>query len=70
METRLYEMRCFKREMSSTPKDSKAWWSIKLVNRITITLTGIQDKNTKNTIKSKNYPKNNTLREPEKLDVD
>ena len=31
---------------------------------------GIQDKNMKNSIKSKNYPKSKTLREFEKLDID
>ena len=36
----------------------------------TITITGIQDKNTKNSIKSNNYPKSKTLRELEKLDID
>ena len=31
---------------------------------------GIEDKNTKNSIKSKNYPESKTLRELEKLDID
>ena len=31
---------------------------------------GIQDKNMKNNIKSKNYPKSKTLKEHEKLDID
>ena len=31
---------------------------------------GIQDKNTKNSIKSKNYPKSKTLRKLEKSDID
>ena len=31
---------------------------------------GIQDKNTKNSIKSKNYPKSKTLKEFEKLYID
>ena len=31
---------------------------------------GIEDKNTKNSIKSKNYPKSKTLRELKKLDID
>ena len=33
-------------------------------------MTGIEDKNTKNSIQSKNYPKSKTLRELEKLDID
>ena len=31
---------------------------------------GIQDKNSKNSVKSKNYPKSKTLRELKKLDID
>ena len=31
---------------------------------------GIQDKSTKNSIKSKDYPKSKTLRELEKFDID
>ena len=31
---------------------------------------GIQDKNTKNSKKSKNYPKSKTMRELEKFDID
>ena len=31
---------------------------------------GTQDKTTKNSIKSKNYPKSKTLRELEKFDID
>ena len=33
-------------------------------------MMGIQDKNTKNSIKSKNYQKMKTLRVPEKLEID
>ena len=33
-------------------------------------MTGIQDKTTKNSIKSKNYPKSKALRELEKPDFD
>ena len=35
-----------------------------------VTITTIQDKNTKNIIKSKNYKKSKTLRELEKLSID
>ena len=33
-------------------------------------MMGIQDKNTKNSIESKNYSKSKTPREPEKFDID
>ena len=33
----------------------------------TVTMMGIQDKNTKNSVKSKNYPKSKTLREIKNL---
>ena len=65
-----YEMCCFKRKMS-VPKrliDSKAWYPLSFL--LEITVMGIEDKNTKNSIKSKNYPKSKTLRELEKLDID
>ena len=44
--------------------------AIKLSTGNNIIITGIQDKNTKNSIKSKNYPKSKTLKELEKLDID
>ena len=43
---------------------------IKLFTSNTIPIMRIQDKNTKNSIKSKNYPKSKTLRELEKFDID
>ena len=61
-----YEMCFFKREMS-VPKrliDSKAW---QVFTSTTITMMGIQDKNAKNSIKSKNYPKSKTSRELAKI---
>ena len=42
----------------------------KLFTWTTITIMGIQDKNTKNSIRSKKYPKSRTLREPEKFEID
>ena len=48
----------------------KSMVSIKLFTWNTITIKGIEDKNTKNSINSKNYPKSRTLRELEKLDID
>ena len=48
----------------------KSLASIKLFTWNTIIMMGIQDKNTKNGIKSNNYPKRETLREPEKLNID
>ena len=48
--------------------DSKAWCPLSFL--LEITAMGIKDKNTKNSIKSKNYPKSKTLRELEKLDID
>ena len=47
--------------------DSKAQCLSKLN---TIRVMGIEDKNTKNSTKSKNYQKSKTLRELEKLDID
>ena len=46
-----YEMFCFKREMSAPKRfiDSKAWCLLSFL----LELLGIQDKNTKNSIKSK-----------------
>ena len=41
----------------------------KLLIRTTITAMGIQEKNIKNSIKSKNYPKRKTLREFD-IDID
>ena len=41
--------------------------SIKLFTWNTITMMGVQEKNAKNSIKSKNYPKSKTLRKLEKL---
>ena len=44
--------------------------SIKLFTWNIITIIGIQDKNTKNSIKSKNYHKSKTLKELKKLYID
>ena len=44
--------------------------SIKLFTWILIVTMGIQDKNKKNSIESKNYPKIKILRELEKFDID
>ena len=44
--------------------------SIKLFTWNTITIMGVQDKNTKSGIKSKTYLKGKILRELEKLDID
>ena len=57
----------------SAPKwliDSQSLASIKLLTGNAVTIMGIQDKNKKNSIKSKNYPKSKTPRELEKLDID
>ena len=49
--------------------DLKAWCPLSFFTWNTITIMGIQDKNTKNNIKSKNYPKIKTLRELEEFDI-
>ena len=56
----------------SAPKrlmDLKTWCPLSfLLEILSSYIMGIQDKNTKNGIKSKNYPKMNTLRKLEILD--
>ena len=57
-------------ECSCETHSFKSLVYIGLFTSNTITIMGIQDKNTKNSIKSKSYPKDRTLRELEKLDID
>ena len=59
-----------KNECSSDAHRFKSLVSIKHFTLNTITIMGIQDKNMKNSIKSKNYRKSKTLREFEKLYID
>ena len=54
-------------ECSYGARRFKSLLSITLFTSTTITIMGIQDKNTKNSIKSENYPKSKTLRELENL---
>ena len=60
----------FERKMSAPKRliDLKAWCSLSFL--LEITVMGIKDKNTKNSIRLKNYPKSKTLKELEKLDID
>ena len=44
--------------------------NLKTFTQNTTIIMRIQDKNKKNSIKSKNYPKKKTLRELEKLEID
>ena len=63
--------KCFKRKMR-TPKrliDLKAWCPLSFLLEI-VSPWWEYKKNTKNSIKSKNYLKSKTLREPENLDID
>ena len=59
-----------KNEYSLEAHRFKSLVSIKLFTWNTVTIMGVQDKNTKNSIKSKNYPKSKTLREFKKLYID
>ena len=56
-----------KNECSLEAHRFKSLVSIKLFTWNIITIMGMQDRNTKNSIKSKNYHKSKTLREFEKL---
>ena len=56
-----------KNECSVETHRFKSLVSIRLFTRNIITIMGIQDKNTKNSIKSKNYHKSKTLKEFENL---
>ena len=57
-------------ECSYEPHKFMSLVSIKLFIRTTIAIMRIQDKNTNNSVKSKNYPKSKTLKEFEKFDID
>ena len=59
-----------KNERSLEAHRFKSLVSIKLFTWNIITIMGTQDKNTKNSIKSKNYHKSKTLKEFEKLYID
>ena len=61
-------MCCFKRKMSAPERliYSKALCSLSYL----LEILGIQDKNTKNSVKSKNSLKRKTLRELENLEAD
>ena len=59
-------MCCFKIKMSAPKRLTDS----KLESIKTITIIGIQDKNTKSSIKSKNCLKSKTLRELENLEID
>ena len=59
-----------KNECSIEAHRFKSLVSIKRFTSNIITIMGIQDKNTKNSIKSKNYHKSKTLREFEELYIE
>ena len=67
-----YEICRFKGKMSASKRliDSKAWCLLSVFTWNTITKMGIQNKDIKNSTKSKNYTKSKTLSEIEKLDID
>ena len=64
-------MCCFERKVSAPERliDSKTWCPLSFY-LTTVPIMGIQDKNMKNSIKSKNYLKSKTMRELEELDID